>query len=188
MELRLNRNFKVLIELFWVFFKVGSFTFGGGYAMMPLIQKEVAEERRWVSETEVVDIFAIAQSVPGVIAINSSIFIGNKVAGVAGAIMAALGMILPAFVSIILILLVLTGIQGNRYVEKVFAGIRAASAALILLAAVKIGKSVLKKRRHYLIALLCLLGIVLLNINAVWAVVFGGAVGWIGYRLGKREA
>lgn len=155
---------------------------------MPLMQKEVNERRGWVSETEMIDIFAIAQSIPGVIAINSAIFIGNKVAGVPGAVMAALGMILPAFLSIILILLVLTGIQGSRYVEKVFAGIRAASVALILLAAVKIGKSVLKKRRHYVIALLCLLGIVLVNINAVWAVVFGGGVGYLSYRLGGREA
>jgi chromate transporter len=181
-------NFKTVWQLFWVFFKVGSFTFGGGYAMMPLMQKEVNERRGWISETEIIDIFAISQSIPGVIAINSSIFIGNKVAGVPGAVMAALGMILPAFFSIILILLVLTGIQGNRYVEKVFAGIRAASAALILLAAVKIGKTVLKKRRHYLIAALCLLGIVLLNINAVWAVVLGGVVGYLSYRLKGRKA
>jgi chromate transporter len=181
-------NFKTALQLFWVFFKVGSFTFGGGYAMMPLIQEEVTERRGWASETEIVDIFAIAQSIPGVIAINTAIFVGNKVAGVTGAIMAALGTILPAFVSIILILLVLTGIQGSRYVEKVFTGIRAASTALILLAAVKIGKSVLKKRRHYWIALLCLLGIVLLNINAVWAIVLGGVTGWLSYRMGRREA
>jgi chromate transporter len=182
-----KEKLQLLVKLFWVFFKVGSFTFGGGYAMVPLIQKEVTERRNWVNETEMVDIIAIAQSLPGVIAINIAIFVGNNVAGVAGAIMAALGVILPAFAAIILILLVLTGLQGNPYVEKVFAGIRAASAALILLAAIKIGKSVLQKRRHYLIALPCLLGIVLLNINAIWAVVFGGAAGWLGYRLQKEE-
>jgi chromate transporter len=177
---------RTLWELFWVFFKVGSFTFGGGYAMMPLIQREVTERRNWVDATELVDIFAIAQSVPGVIAINSAILVGKKTAGTAGAVMAALGMILPAFGAIIVILKVLTGIQDNRYVEKVFTGIRAASVALILLAAIKIGQSVLKKRSHYLIAFLSLLGIILFNINAVWAVVFGGAVGWLSYRRERR--
>jgi chromate transporter len=178
---------RMLGELFWVFFKVGTFTFGGGYAMMPLIQREVTERRNWVDATELVDIFAIAQSVPGVIAINSAILIGKKMAGTMGAVMAALGMILPAFAAIIVVLLVLTGIQGNRYVEKVFIGIRAASVALILLAAIKIGKSVLKKRSHYLIAFFSLLGIILVNINAVWAIIFGGVVGWLSYRR-KRGA
>jgi chromate transporter len=177
------KRFQALITLFWVFFKVGSFTFGGGYAMLPLIQKEVSERRGWVNETEIVDIFAIAQSLPGIISVNSAIFIGNKVAGAAGAVCAASGVILPAFGAIILILMLLTGLQGNLYVEKILAGIRAASAALILLAALKIGKSVLRERRHYIIALLCLVGIVIVNINAVWAVVLGGVTGWLGYRL-----
>jgi chromate transporter len=181
-------DYKILGQLFGVFLKVGSFTFGGGYAMLPLIQAEVVGRRHWVSESEIVDIFAISQSIPGVIAINTAIFVGKQVAGVPGAIAAALGMILPAFLAIILILLVLTGLQGNRYVAKVFTGIRAASAALILLAAFKIGKAVLKKRRDYAVAVIALVGIIGFNINAVWAIVFGAVIGYLVYRRNRRAA
>jgi chromate transporter len=178
----MGMNYRILGQLFGVFLKVGSFTFGGGYAMLPLIQAEVVGRRHWVSEPEMVDILAISQSLPGVIAINTSIFVGKQVAGVPGAIAAALGMILPAFLAIILILLVLTGLEGNRYVAKVFTGIRAASAALILLAAIKIGKAVLKKQSDYAVAAIALLGIIVFDINAVWAIVFGGVVGYLVYR------
>lgn len=179
-------NWKIIGKLFWIFFKIGSFTFGGGYAMLPLIQQQVVEREGWVDEAEIVEIFAVSQSVPGVIAINSSIFIGNKVAGVAGAVAAALGTILPAFISIILILMVLLNFQENPYLKKAFAGIRAASAALILLAAFKIGKSALQKRSGYLIAAVSFVAIVVLNINAVWAVVFGALCGYVGYRWSGR--
>lgn len=179
----MKRDWKQVGKLFWIFFKIGSFTFGGGYAMLPLIQQQVVERESWIGEAEIVDIFAVSQSVPGVIAINSSIFIGNKVAGVAGAIAAALGVILPAFISIILILMVLLNFQENPYLKKAFAGIRAASAGLILLAAFKIGKSTLKRRSGYLIAAASFVAIVVLNINAVWAVVFGALCGYVGYRL-----
>jgi chromate transporter len=182
----MEREWKLIAKLFWIFFKIGSFTFGGGYAMLPLIQQQVVERERWVEEAEIVEIFAVSQSVPGVIAINSSIFIGNKVAGVAGAVAAALGVILPAFVSIVLILMVLVGFRENPYLKKVFAGIRAASAALILLAAIKIGKSTLKGRGGYLIAAASFVAIVVLNINAVWAVVFGALCGYAGYRWSGR--
>jgi chromate transporter len=180
------RDWNQIGKLFWIFFKIGSFTFGGGYAMLPLIQREVVEREKWIGEEDIADIFAVSQSVPGVIAINSSIFIGNKVAGVLGAIAAALGVILPAFISIILILLVLLSFQENPYIKKAFAGIRAASAALIFLSARKIGKSVLKKRSGYLIAAGSFLAIVVLNIHAVWAVVGGAISGYAGYLFGRR--
>jgi len=178
---------KILTQLFWVFFKVGSFTFGGGYAMLPLIQKEVVEKEKWVAEEEIVDIFAISQSVPGVIAINSSIFIGNKVAKIPGAIAAALGVILPAFVSIILILAVLLSFQNNIYVQKVLQGIRAASVGLIFLAAVKLGKSILKDKLGWIIALVSFGVICLFNINAAWVVIGGGMIGYLTYLLKWRE-
>jgi chromate transporter len=185
-EVAMNK-LKILTQLFWVFFKVGSFTFGGGYAMLPLIQKEVVEKEKWVAEEEIVDIFAISQSVPGVIAINSSIFIGNKVAKIPGAIAAALGVILPAFVSIILILAVLLSFQNNIYVQKVLQGIRAASVGLIFLAAVKLGKSILKDKLGWIIALVSFGVICLFNINAAWVVIGGGMIGYLTYLLKWRE-
>lgn len=177
---------KKLLKIFWIFFKIGSFTFGGGYAMLPLIQDEVVNKEKWVEENEILDIFAISQSIPGVIAINSSIFIGNKVMGLSGAIMAALGVILPAFLSIILILLVLTGLKDNVYVGKIFSGIRAASAALILLSAIKLGKAALKTKSSYFIAAASFIIIIIFNINAAWAVLLSGFIGYITYLMSRR--
>lgn len=176
-----------LWELFWAFLKIGSFTFGGGLAMLPLIRKEVVENRKWLGDEEMVDILAISQSVPGVIAINSAIFVGHRVRGIGGAVAAAIGVTLPAFLSIILILLVLTNLKRNPYVDKAFTGIRAASAALILLSGIKLGQSILKERSGYVIAGVSFLAIVILNISAVWAVIFGGLAGFILYRNCERS-
>jgi Chromate transport protein ChrA len=178
---------QILGKLFWAFLKVGSFTFGGGYAMLPLIQKEAVEKQKWVSEEEIVDVFAISQSVPGVISINSAIFIGNKVAKIPGAVAAALGTILPAFLSIIVILIALLSFQNNIYVQKALSGIRAASVGLIFLAAVSLGKTILKKNMlGWIIALVSFTVICLFNINAAWAVVGGGFIGYLVYALRRR--
>lgn len=176
-----------LSQLFYVFIKVGTFTFGGGYAMLPLIQKEVVDHLHWVTEHEIVDIFAISQSVPGVISLNSAIFIGKKVAGIPGAIVAAAGVVLPAFLSILLILLLLMRYQNNIYIEKAFGGIRAASAALILLSAIKLGRSILKDKVGWFIAALSFTAIILLNINAAWAIVASGLMGYVIYRWHRRK-
>lgn len=172
-------HFKILWQLFLIFFKIGSFTFGGGLAMIPLIQREVVEKQKWIEEKEILDIFAVAQSAPGVIAVNSSIFVGKKVAGFSGAVAAVLGTVLPAFISIIIILLLLTGLSDNSYVDKFFSGIKAASAALILLSALKLGKQAIINKKGYLIALISFLIIILFNLNAVWAVIFGGTAGYL---------
>ncbi|HYH05356.1 MAG TPA: chromate transporter [Bacillota bacterium] len=180
-------NFRIWLDLFWAFLKVGTFTFGGGYAMLPLIHKEVVEHKKWVAEAEIVDILAIAQSAPGVIAVNSAVFVGKRVGGIVGALAAAAGVILPAFLAIILILIFLGGVQTHPVTEKVMAGIRAASAALILLAALSIGQSVLKQRSSYLVATVVFLAIIIFDINAAWAIVFGGIIGYLGYRWRKEE-
>ncbi len=181
------QKIKLLFKLFQIFFKIGSFTFGGGLAMLPLIQKEVVVKYKWVDEDEIVDIFAMSQSVPGVIAVNTAIFIGNKKAGVFGAIAAVLGVVLPAFISILLVISVLSSFRGNVYVEKAFTGIRAASAALILLAGIQLGKSSIKGKQGYIIMLVSLLAIVIFNINALWAIVFGGGAGFVLYLFNRRK-
>ncbi len=170
-------KFKRLWDIFWIFFKIGAFTFGGGMAMLPLIQREVVDKRDWVTEAEILDIFAISQSVPGVIAINSAIFIGNRLIGTSGAVAATLGVVLPAFLSIIMVITILIGLKGNVIVEKVFTGIRAAAAALILLAAWKLGKTAIQGKIGYLIAIIAFGMIVVFNIHAMWAVIFGAVAG-----------
>lgn len=179
---------KQLSAVFWTFFKIGTFTFGGGLAMIPLIQKEVVDKRQWVNEAEILDIFAISQSVPGVISINSAIFIGKRVAGLSGAIAAALGVIFPAFASIILVITILSGLKNNIIVDKIFIGIRAASAALILLAAIKLGKSAIQGKTGLIIALASFAMIVIFDIHAMWAVVLGAAAGLLFYRNSMEQS
>jgi chromate transporter len=119
-----------LVRMFLTFFRIGAFTIGGGYAMLPLIEREFVEKQGWVSEDEIVDIFAIVQSVPGVIAINSSIFIGYRIAGLAGALAATLGMVLPSFIIISVIAAFFVQFRDIPAVQNAFAGIRAGVTAL----------------------------------------------------------
>ncbi len=132
MRIKDSSRIKQLASIFWSFFKIGAFTFGGGYAMIPLIQKEAVEKNKWVSDDDILDIITIAESTPGPIAINSATFIGYKTAGSMGSFMATLGVVLPSFVIISVISYVLTAFQDIRAVAYAFNGIRAGVLALLL--------------------------------------------------------
>lgn len=132
---------KFYFQLFWVFFKIGAFTFGGGYAMIPLIQREVVNRKKWLEEGEFIDMLAIAQSVPGPVSLNTAVFVGNKLKGKRGSVVSSAGIILPSFVAILLIALVFTEFKDNPGVERVFKGIRPAVVALIAAPLWGMGKS-----------------------------------------------
>lgn len=132
---------KFYFQLFWVFFKIGAFTFGGGYAMIPLIQREVVNRKKWLEEGEFIDMLAIAQSVPGPVSLNTAVFVGNKLKGKRGSVVSSAGIILPSFVVILLIALVFTEFKENPGVERVFKGIRPAVVALIAAPLWGMGKS-----------------------------------------------
>lgn len=178
---------KKLLKLFTVFFKIGAFTFGGGYAMLPLFQREVVDRQKWLTEEEILDIFAISQSIPGVISINSAIFIGKRTAGVWGSIAAALGVILPSFTIILTIATLFVGYRDHPVIEKMFTGIRAASAALILLSAIKMAKKAVTDKFGIAIAIISFALVVLLDIHALWAVILGAAFG-IGRHWMRRKS
>jgi chromate transporter len=118
-------------QLFRTFSKIGAFTIGGGYAMLPLIQREVVERKRWVPESDFTDMIAISQSVPGILAVNIAIFAGYRVRGTLGGIVAAAGVILPSFLTILLIAIFFRSFQENPYVVKIFKAVRPAVVALI---------------------------------------------------------
>lgn len=128
------------LELFSVFFKIGAFTFGGGYAMIPLIQHEVVSRKKWLSEEEFIDMLAVAQAMPGPIALNTALFVGNKHRGFKGSLSSALGIILPSFFVILLIAIVFTQFRDNPSVERVFKGIRPAVVALIAAPLIKLAR------------------------------------------------
>ena len=120
------------LSLFLTFMKIGLFTFGGGYAMIPLIQRETVENKKWISDEDILEIVAIAESTPGPIAINAATFIGYRVAGFLGALAATLGVVLPSFAIITVVSFVLTEFQNVRWIQYAFNGIRAGVLALIV--------------------------------------------------------
>ena len=122
----------MLLKLFTTFFKIGLFSFGGGFAMIPLIQREVIEQRKWIDEKDFLDMLVLAQSTPGPIAVNTAVFVGYKTAGVAGAIMASLGTVLPSFIVILSLALFFAEVRDNRYVDAAFRAMRPAVVALIV--------------------------------------------------------
>ena len=127
-----KEKLKRILSLFLTFLKIGGFTFGGGYAMIPLIQKEVVDNKKWVTDDDILEIIAIAESTPGPIAINSATFIGYKTCGFFGSFFATLGVVLPSFVIIMIIAFLLNGFAEITAVKYAFFGIRAGVLALLL--------------------------------------------------------
>ena len=123
---------KMLLKLFTTFFKIGLFSFGGGFAMIPLIQREVIERHKWINSKDFVDMLVLAQSTPGPIAVNTAVFVGYKTAGIAGAVAATLGTVLPSFIVILLLALFFAEVRENRYVDAAFRAMRPAVVALIV--------------------------------------------------------
>ncbi|HAE39758.1 MAG TPA: chromate transporter [Candidatus Riflebacteria bacterium] len=130
-----------LWQIFWSFFRIGMFTLGGGYAMLPLIQQEVVEKRQWVDSKEFIELLALAQTAPGPMAVNAAVFVGYKRKSLAGSIVATLGMTLPSFMIILFIAMYLIGFRENRYVASFFKGIRPAVVALIAAPLYSLGKA-----------------------------------------------
>ena len=135
----------MLFQLFWTYLKIGTFTLGGGYAMLPLIQREVVDRKGWIDEEEFLNMIALAQAAPGLIAVNSAIFIGWRVGGWRGVCGAVLGAVLPSFVIILAIAMIFQEWKEMPAVEAVFKGIRPAVVALIAAPLVKMAKSAMKK-------------------------------------------
>ncbi len=169
----------IYFQLFWSFFKLGLFTIGGGMAMIPLIQGIVVDEKHWMTEEEAVDCIAVSQGLPGVVAINMATYIGHQKKGIGGALAATIGVILPSFVIIILIVKLLQGIGDNPYVQGALVGIKAAATGLIAFSAYKVGKQVLKKPFQWILALASFGLIAGLSVSAVWAIVGGIAAGLV---------
>ena len=121
-----------LIEILWSFLKIGAFTFGGGYAMIPLIQHEVINHRRWLREGEFVELLTIAQTAPGPIALNTAVFVGYKLRGYRGALAAVLGVVIPSFLIILVVAMFFADMRDNVWVDAAFKGMRPAVVALIV--------------------------------------------------------
>ena len=166
---------KKLWELFWTFFKIGAFTFGGGYAMIPLIQQETVENHHWLSDEDILEIVAISESTPGPISLNAATFIGYRTAGVLGAACATAGTVLPSFCIILAISYVLQEFQQIKAVQYAFQGIRAGVLALLIKALVKMYKSSPKGWSAYIVMAAAFVLVAFLKVP-VLAVIIGCAV------------
>lgn len=179
---------KRLWGLFASFFRIGAFTFGGGYAMIPLIQREVVENKKWISDQDILNIVAIAESTPGPIAINSATFVGYRVAGVLGAALATFGVVLPSFVCITLISFILDEFQSLKAVQYAFFGIRAGVLALILKAWWSMYKQCPKKIFTYCVAAVALIAAAFLDVNVLFVIIGCALTGLIASFIhAKRE-
>ena len=169
----------ILADLFKTFFKIGMVTFGGGYAMIPIIQREVVDKHHWTSEKELLDLIAIAQSCPGVFAINISIFIGYKLRKVKGALCTALATALPSFIIILLIAMFFHQFEDNKVVAAIFRGIRPAVVALIAVPTFRLGQRAKLNWYTIWIPVVCALLIWALGVSPIYIIIAAGLAGYI---------
>ena len=166
-------------ESFRTFFKIGMFTLGGGYAMIPLIEEEVVNRHRWIDRKEMLDLIAIAQSCPGVFAINISIFVGYKLNKVRGAVTTALGTALPSFLIILAIAIFFHQFEDNRVIAAMFKGIRPAVVALIAVPTFNLAKRAQLNWFTIWIPVVSALLIWLLGVSPIWIIIAAGLGGYI---------
>lgn len=168
-----------LLEMFIAFFKIGAFTFGGGYAMIPLIENEVVHNKKWLEKEDFMDILVVSQSLPGALAVNCSIFLGYKIGGFLGALMALLAVILPSILIIIFIAAFFMQFRDNYYVNAAFKGITAAVPMLILIGAISLGKGLQKNSRTVMTIIIALIALVGFGVHPVIVIIASAVYGII---------
>lgn len=176
-----------LAEAFGTFFKIGLFTIGGGYAMIPLIEKEIVEKRHWIERDEFLDLLAVAQAAPGVFAVNIAIFIGNKKAGIRGSIACAMGNVLPSVLIILFIALFFQRFKGHEIVENIFKGIRPAVVALILVPTLNMARTAKINRNNVWIPAVAALLIWTLGVSPIYVIITGILGGIIKHLNEKKQ-
>lgn len=180
-----NSKAKLLAQLFLSFAKIGVMTFGGGLAMLPMLERELVEDRKWVTNEEILDYYAVGQCTPGIIAVNTATFVGYKKAKVIGAIIATLGMVFPSLVIITVIAAVLSNFADIPAVQHAFSGIRIAVCALIASAVIKLAKSNVKNFIQIIIAVVAFIVIAVFGASPVVVVVGAAVAGLLLGRFGK---
>ena len=167
----------ILIKIFLEFFKIGLFTFGGGYAMIPLIEKEIVNKYHWLTMAQFTDLVAISEMTPGPFAVNSATFVGYKVAKFWGAVSSTLGVVLPSFLIIWAVASVFFSFQNNQIVQAAFKGLRPAVLGLIVVAALSIGKIAITDYKSVLILIFVVLGVWILKLHPILALLVSAIIG-----------
>ncbi len=178
-----------LWELFGVFAKMGAFTIGGGYAMLPLIEQEMTS-RGWISREDIQDIIVLAQSAPGILAVNMAIYTGHKIKGLPGSIVAAVGAVLPSLLIILLIAMFFTEFKDNDIVRRIFQGVRPAAVALILTAGVRMAGTACSAWWTWLLVAASALLVAFLKVSPIWIILatvsVAACISLLNQKKGKR--
>ena len=182
-----NSKTPSLFALFWMFLKIGLFTIGGGLVMIPLISRKVVEEKKWITEEEMLDCIALGQSLPGVIAINSAAYVGYKKRGVKGGIMATLGVTVPSLVIIIALANVINAVNDNHFVQGAMVGIKACVVGLVICVAYDLGKKTLKNAFQWVMAVAAFICVAIINVNAIIVIICAALAGIIYYNVIKAK-
>jgi chromate transporter len=173
------KKLKDLFTIYFAFFKVGAFTFGGGLAMMPMLQKELIEKKQWLTEEELIDYYAVGQSTPGIIAVNVATFVGYKRAGILGGIFGTLGIISPSLIIIMILANLINSISDFPIVQKALTGINVAVAALLTSVIINFAKKTIKNVWNAIFMLISFLLIFALKVPSFIVILFGLATGII---------
>lgn len=177
---------RLLLDLFWSFLKISPVTFGGGYAMIPLIEREIVVKRKWLKAKEMPDMLALAGTAPGAIGVNTAILIGYRIAGIRGAMSAAIGMVMPTFAIIVTATALLMQVADHPWAKAAFQGIAPAIVAIILYAGYRIGRSSIHDWLTFAIACAALLVLIFVPIHPIWLILAGGVLSYAGSGLYSR--
>lgn len=185
----MEKNVKFYLKLFWSTFSLSAFTIGGGYVIVPLMRKKFVEELNWIEEEEMLNLVAISQSAPGPIAVNTSIMIGYRIAGVFGSFVTIVGTILPPLIIITVIAQFYTVFKENKIINALLLGMRAGVAAVIIDVIIKMVKDILKTKNKIsiMVMIIALLASVVFDINAALIIFLSGAFGAFYYNVYKKE-
>ena len=175
-----------MTNMFLTFAKIGTFTLGGGYAMVPIMEREIVDKHQWLEREEFLDIMIVSQSTPGLFAINMASHIGNKRSGVWGGILCSMGVALPAIVTILLIAMFFQAFRDNIYVEKIFMGIRPAVVALIAAPCFTMARTAKINLRNIWIPVVACLLIACFDVSPIWVILAAGIAGFVWGKIKKE--
>lgn len=170
-------SLKEKLQMFFTFFKIGIFTFGGGYSMIPLIEKEVVNKNKWLTKKEISDLLSLGQTLPGSVTINSATLIGYKILQLEGSIIATLGVVLPSFIIILIISLFFTNIAQLGSIQAFLHGVQSAIISLILFSAISLKKESIEDKLNWIILIISLISMILFHINPIIIIFIGIIIG-----------
>lgn len=182
-----RKKFRVLLDLFVTFFKIGAFTIGGGLAMIPVIEKEIVDKKGYIGKEEIIDAFAVSQSLPGVIAINSAIYVGYRIAGLLGAVVTTLGVVLPSFIVILAIAVLFKTVSGIAWLDKLLTGAKAGIAGVIFVSVVNLSKKAIKDVFGIVIAAAAFVLAAIFDVSVIIIIPAGAFLGYLYHKVREMK-